>query len=541
MSKRLLEWLKQPIVLILLAAGLVFSITDHVCYVRFMESMDFKYIHPPDDIIRWTFHIIFILAWFALAVVMIRNAIYRKRTGGRSYIVDHAKYGRTYGELSKYYENADPYRIQEETLPVEDWRDAEGVILGKVGRRLIKRPSNAVGNLSLFSLPGGGKTTSQIIPTALRFAGSVLAIDIKGDILHWTKDKRRIKVFAPDDPESSCHFNPLYGIQKMSKADRRVFLEQIAYVLVEDETDSAGKYFVEGARDFFCGIASCLLNQDINTSFTEIVRAILHGDPFTWVKTVVKGDSDDAKDYLASYMGSSEKNVSGCYNAICKAVRPYSIGSLAQLLDGEGDVITPETLERGYDVYVEIPQDRIHTYAPITTVLVQQFMTAFMRRPDAGSLSAREKAAIRPIIFLLDEFPQLNFDFKTLSAALSTLRSKSCSVFMAQQSIAQLTKRYGDEGCREIIDTCAYISVMSAQDPQSREFFSKLIGTKKVLRLGNSETGGNAFSPIGTTSRNTTETRDLIFQPEDFGNLDDHVVIIANGKYIKADKCKCYE
>ena len=94
--------------------------------------------------------------------------LYHKATK-RSYFKDRVEFRRPYGVLKQFYMTADPYRLNEETLPVERWQDAEGVILGKIGCRLIKRPSSGVGNLAAFALPGGGKTTSQIIGLAVRF------------------------------------------------------------------------------------------------------------------------------------------------------------------------------------------------------------------------------------------------------------------------------------------------------------------------------------------------------------------------------------
>lgn len=467
-----------------------------------------------------------ILFWIIFFLGYLQHKVYADKTDGRIYFLDHRRYKRTYTELVEYFKDADPYKMDEEQLPEEDWTKADGIILGKKGKKLIKRSSFGVGNLAVFSLPGGGKTTSQIIPSAMRFSGSVLAIDIKGDILHYTKDKRKIKIFSPDDPANSCHFDPLAGIRKMDISERRTFIELISMVLVEDEPD--GKYFTDGGRDFFCGIALYMLHDNPRISFPGIVHAILQGNAFNWVTDVIVGNCSEAKDYLASYMGNNEKNVAGCYNTLVKAVRPFSAGSLSSLLDGSGDCITPETLEDGYDVYIEIPQDRIKFYAPVTTIIVQNFMTAFMKRPDMSSYDG-----LRRILFLLDEFPQLHFDFDTLTAGLSTLRSKGVSLFLAQQSIAQISKRYGDDGCREIIDTCAYISVMSAQDPKSRVFFQELIGTRKALRIQNS------VNPR-EMSRSVQEVREPVFQPEDFGNLEDDVIIYANGKYIRAQKTYCW-
>ncbi len=473
-------------------------------------------------------------AWIAAYFFYLRSTIYHDKTG-RSYGPDHARFGMSYGELVEYYQDADDKRLPIKELPVENWKKAEGIILGHVGKRLVKRDSDGVGNLALFSLPGGGKTTCQIIPTAMQFKGSILCVDIKGDVLKWVKSHthRRIKVFAPDNASASSCFNPLAGIKHMKTAERRSFIENIGYALVPDENGDNAKFFVDGARDFWNGIALYLLSRDIGTGFMDIVNAILTGDPFEWITTIRESDVYEAKVFLDSYYGANEKNLNGQYSKICESLRPFTNGDLAKLLNDDPDCIDPSDLEFGHDIYIEIPQDKIQLYAPITTIIVQNFMQYFMKRSDVFS-----GKRIRPIVMLLDEFPQLNLNIHTLLSAMETLRSKKVSLFIAQQSIASLSRKYGETGCREIIDNCAYISVMSAQDPKSREFFQELIGTRKVLRIvksGSYRAKGSGFS------KSVQQAREPIYQPEDFGNLKDRVVIIANGRYIEADKCKCYK
>ena len=473
----------------------------------------------------------------ALFIGRVREKSYHYETD-RDYKQDRKRYsGFNMGELEEHFENADPYRMDVRALPCVHWRNAVGVILGKVGDRLIGRGSSEAGNLAVFGLPGTGKTLSQLVPTALRFGGSTVVIDIKGDILHYTKGSRRVKVFSPENPEESCHFNPLGGVQDMDIAELRVFLESLALAVLPDPKEKE-RYFTEGGRDFFCGIALYLLTQDRNTPFRDIVGAILRGNAFQWAQDISGSDCMDARDYTDSYIGSNERNVAGCYNSICRALRPFSNGKVAQLLDGEGDCLSIDMLDDGYDIYLEIPQDKVKVYTPITTIIVDSLMSAFMRRPDVV-----EKADVRPVLFILDEFPQLNFDFDTLSIALSTLRSKKVSVVLAQQSAAQIEYRYGEAGFREIVDTCSYISVMSAQDPKSREFFQKLFGMHKVLKTS---IAAKAARPLGwldaeQPTHTTQEEREYIFQAEDFSNLGDKVAIYANGKYIIAEKTFCFE
>lgn len=434
-----------------------------------------------------------------------------------SMIWDALRYNKSLIQIVDFRRNADNYQLDTTAYPEQSWRNTDGIILGQIDGRCIHRPTAAEGNLALFALPGAGKTTAQIIPTALRFGGSVLAIDIKGDILRATKDHRDIKIFAPDDPSTSCHFDPFTGLQSMSHTERLNYIEQLATILIPSA--GSGKdadYFTQGAKDFFCGVAAQMYDRDPATTFGDVITTLVYakkGDGNEIVAKIHANGSMDAKAYLASYHTSNERNVAGCYNHCVTALRP--IAMLLPILNGDGDCISIDTLAQGYDIYIEIPQDKIALYAPVTSLMIQAFLTGFMQRPDATQTN-------RPILFLLDEFAQLSLDFATISTALSTLRSKNVSLFLAMQSIAQLNNRYTPDKSREIIDTCAYVSVMSAQDPASRQYFSDMIGTKKILRRH----GDSA-----------TEATEPIVPPAQLGNLGDQVLIYANGKYCFADKC----
>lgn len=434
-----------------------------------------------------------------------------------SMIWDALRYNKSLIQIVDFRRTADNYQLDITAYPVQSWRDTDGIILGQVDGRCIHRPTAAEGNLALFALPGAGKTTAQIIPTALRFGGSVLAIDIKGDILRATKDHRKIKIFAPDEPSASCHFDPFANLQSMSHTERLNFIEQLANILIPAAGNGKdADYFTQGAKDFFCGVACQMYDCDPATTFGDVISTLVYakkGDGNTIVAKINANGSADAKAYLASYHASNERNVAGCYNHCVTALRP--IAMLLPILDSGGDCISIDTLTDGYDIYIEVPQDKIALYAPVVSLVVQAFLTAFMRRPDATQTN-------RPILFLLDEFAQLSLDFATISTALSTLRSKNVSLFLAMQSIAQLNNRYTPDKSREIIDTCAYVSVMSAQDPASRQYFSDMIGTKKILRR-HGDSASEATEPI--------------VAPAQLGNLKDRVLLYINGKYCFADKC----
>ena len=486
------------------------------------------------------------LTWGVVYFILFRCIRYAEQTGGRSYLSDRTRYHLGYMELLSFWEKSNQYKIDESILPSLDWRKADGIILGHIDSRLIYRPTEAPGNLACFGLPGSGKTTSQIIPTALRFGGTngkkgvVFAIDIKGDIYHWTHTARRIKIFDLRNPSKSLHFDLFSGVKEMSLEKRVEYIEQMAYIIIPDSPNASdGNYFTEGGRDMMCAVLLYCLRKNPFASFSSCINSMLQINAFDFITGICNEKKcPEAIQYVASYVGSNERNVAGCWNKAVRTLRQYVTGSLGTLLTCEpGRMMSPRDLERGYDCYIEVPEDKLQMYAPIITLICQLFMDAVSRRRDFSEYPKGEQKPPR-ILFLLDEFAQYSFNYDKIRHFLSTSRSKGASAFLCMQSVASLSKRYGDTGARELLDTIAYISIMSAQDTYSRRYFSDMIGEHAVLK-----TSASARSRWVTSSHTITEQMEPIIKPADFGSLvsEDKVVIYANGKYIIADKTKCYE
>ncbi len=500
--------------------------------------------------------------WIYFTFTTIRNRRYQALTN-RNYGKDHSKFQKSYSFLVKFFTTNDRYKMDIDKLPIEDWHKADGVILAKYkdihgNYRLIKRDSDANGNLVAFGLPGSGKSTTQAATTAVRFNAhlknggcGVFAISIKGDLLNFVSGKRKhIKVFTPDKEEESCHYDPLLGVANMSWTDRRVFAENLSIIICPDEIGENSTFFVSGARDYLSAIILYLLHlhdtgkRSGTLKFPEIIDMILQSSVFDITLEMKECELTIPGEYTNGYIGSNEKNVSGIWSHLCKCIRPFNSGALRVLFDGEGDCITPEYLNHG-DIYIDVPQDKYDVYAPCMAIIITNFLQAFMRRDD---ISSGKK--IVPILFLLDEAVQLNLDYNILSKAMSTLRSKKVSLFLLMQSIAQLEGRYGEAHSRELIDLCAYISVFNAQDPKSREYFQKLVGRRKMLRKSTSHSSSNG-NQHHTSGVSVSEVDEFIFEAADFGDLNKYnrknekityqVLIYANGKYILGETTPCYK
>ncbi len=541
---------------LIFAFFLVFArdyIADFFCYITDLTEKS-----ALNGFVRITVYAGLTVLWVFFFFNGTRNRRYFDLVG-RSYGKDK-KYNRTYGELVEYFSDNDNYKLDEETLPKISWKQGEGMILAKTkSGRLYNIPSGKDGrNYFIFGLPSSGKTAGPIICSCLRWGmhhplsktnkksdGSTFVIDLKSDIYKATKNYRNIKRFNLMDPDHSCHYNPFEGIEKLSIDERCNRIENLGFNIIPEVKGGDGKYFTETAYDYWNGIALYLLHQDINTSFPDVIKAILAGNPIEWVKKVIAGDCEEAKRRLASKFGENEKNLSGGYSNLCQNCRKFASEALFKLLgnDPKDKYISVQTLEDGFDVYLSLDQADLANYSALLSMIVQGFLAGFLNReknPKAGRVGKDHH--LRPILFCLDEFAQLStLHYETIATAFMTLRSRAISICCAMQSRSSIAEMFHSENaCNSLIDCVTTFCILSIQEVQTRKWASDLIGTKRVLKISNSLNNGGSGST--NSGRSVQEAREPIFFPEEFGNLidkaagRDEIIIYSQGKYLKADK-----
>lgn len=482
--------------------------------------------------------LLFLSIWSGIFFSHCRNQSYQYQTG-RNYSYDSGHYKRSYRWLIDYFKDAEPHKLDTSSFPEQTWRETKGLIFGMDRKKIISIPSASECNIAIFGPPGSGKTSGIAIINAMQFEGSVLAVDIKGDIynyVHKNSDRKIIR-FAPDAPDAlliSCHFDPLAGFKTMSETDQKLYLENMATILIPDEGGNDGNYFATRARKLFQGISHLILYETPDASFPTIIHAILNGNVFDWVTQSIESDCETSKELLASFYGNNEKNVSGAYDALTTALIHFSNPILDELLTGGKNCVSNDSLEQGYDVYLQIAQEHLDAYAPIFTLLIQSFSTGFTKRSDSSTGIKN-----RPILMLMDEFPQLTFSYKMINSNLSTLRSKSVICMIIQQNLSQLQHRYQPTGTQSIIGNCNYQIILGSNDINSSKTFSETFGMKKVLKISNNIT----HSSQASSGRSVQEAEIRVFPPEYFGDLSlqSKMIIYYKGKYTEISKINCYQ
>jgi type IV secretory pathway TraG/TraD family ATPase VirD4 len=515
----------------------LFIAKDYICnaacsYLNMTEIPLFR------RLLQFVIYLLLATIWFMTVFMVCRNKRYRYKTG-RNFMHDSGKYKRSYAELVEYFQDSDPHKLDTSDFKAEPWRSAKGLIFGTDKGKLIKIPSNSECNIAVFGPPGSGKTSGIAIINAISFQGSVLAVDVKGDLYNYVSNhtNRKIVRFCPDSPTAltdSVRFDPFAELKHMDDTDKKLYLESMATVLIADEGGSDGNYFTSRARKMFQGITHLILHGNPDASFPDVIHAILQGNVFDWVTKARESDCEAAKELLSSLYGNNEKNVTAAYDALTTALVHFSNPVLDELLSNKGHCVSIKTLENGNDLYLQISQEHLDAYAPLFTLLIQSMSTAFTKRPDSST-----GVKNRPILMLLDEFPQLTFSYKLINSNLSTLRSKSVICMVIQQNLSQLEYRYQPTGARSILGNCNYQIILGSNDINSSKVFSDTFGVRKVLKISNSET----IAQNNSTGRSVQESTEKIFSPEYFGDLsaNNKMVIYFKGKYCECQKLNCYK
>lgn len=492
-----------------------------------------------------TYDTIITICWFALLSCIIfsllRSGRYHVLTG-RSYAYDHDTYHRNYNWLVDYFKDADPQRMNEDDLPEISWHESSGIILGHKGKKLISFEPNTNGAVIFaWGAPGVGKTTSVIIPSARQWGlklekgkdnkyhyiqrGSVMCLDLKGDIYNANKKFRRIKRFSTIDSKHSFHYDPLITARKMNEDDLIEFMNNLAVILVPEERSADSDYFIKTARGFFKGIFLFCLHDNPDIGFSDICQQILLHTYREW------GQRIEDSGYLPSiaacnrFKDENEKNVGGGYSKLCDSLQIYTSPTMRKLLVNDDKSISPNDLENCIDIYIQIDPNTMDVYAPLVALFFQVFMAAGM---------TREEGKNPPICYIIDEFGQLP-TMPIIPKAAQYMRSYNASILISTQSIASIEQHYTTK-IRNVLMDCAKAHVfLSVNDPDTRDWASRLIGTRKVLKVSTSHSKGTTE----TFSRSVSEDRANIFEPTAFSLLpDDHSVIIwKEGHYIKAKGC----
>ncbi|MDR1755141.1 MAG: type IV secretory system conjugative DNA transfer family protein [Eubacterium sp.] len=409
--------------------------------------------------------------------------------------------------------------------------DVHGFIFGKQQGQTIAKDEQADGHVMVVGGVGSGKSSCIAIPTLLAWNERFFAVDIKGELSDKITDMsidrlKNIKIFGPSIIcDERLGYNPFYLLAEADNQAQEA--KAIANALIPLPSSAKEPFWIQSAQNLFSGAILHFFN--LGFSFIEMIEKILSTKISVLVEEISTSETREAAFFVNSFADMELKTLSSIFAELSNNIMVFVTDKDIRNALSQKQTISPEDLEMGYDIFLQIPEHLLRQWKNLLTLIVSQFLTHFEKR---------EERSATPILFLLDEFARLG-KMEGIVDGLATLRSKKITICIILQSLAQLDLIYGKESRQVIADTCQYKAILSATDAESQEYFSKLVGTYEKYKVINSQQFERFTNfKAGTSITQTTEEKARI-KPEEFATLEQIVLFSPFGVF-KIDKAPYY-
>lgn len=418
-------------------------------------------------------------------------------------------------------------------MGLTDRKNASGVIVGKVGRKLLS--PNCLRHGIALAPTRSGKTAGFVIPTALSFKGSLIIADPKGELetlLAEPLKKAGKTVYALDwsDERAKDAWNPLSlkvfpsVLSSFGKAERQA--ERIAAMLVgqkgqsEDHWEANAKKHIAALillAVYLAEIAEQRLdpNNPATVADYEAYREPHLSRVFGFVAKdvdvqtllskgaeAVNSAKDNLRDLLrfAAEVGAPQRiltDLASWVNAPDNEAGSHTTTFLSKLQIWRSRAVKGATRECSFEwqdlretpsvVFIKFPQQDAQSLGVLTALFFETFF--------GWALDVPKKTNECPIAILADEFaslPKINLmtDFLSKGAGMGAV------VWLIVQDFAQIKATYGDKAFETIKTNCSYLLVYAQNNYATQKELAEMVGkaTRKRKSVSKSGKGGVSVS-----------------------------------------------
>ena len=359
------------------------------------------------------------------------------------------------------------------------------------------------GDESLITLggPGSGKSQVHVIPNLLRYPGSAVVLDVKGEIWDATAGYRQthfgdVYRFSPSDRKGLTHaFNVFDYISKepgQAAADCTLLSHQI----ILENPKLTDPFWENRARDMLWAFATFIaikgtgakrsmlgLSELINLPMVKDKKAPIHAVLASMIRN---GERHKIGDLVAA-ANAIKAGLEGTRNdSIMDAARRHlsvytrtpSIVSAITSSHWAPDVLR---LKKGTTVYICMSPSELTSYGAIVRMMLMQHMQELMQH--------RAKPGEPPVTFFLDEMPQLG-NFDSILQAQDVGRGAGIRLWMFAQYMGQLNTAFGSDRYKGLIEACRVRCFMRPDQEAARMLEHALGQTSTML--------GKEHKPLAT-------------------------------------------
>lgn len=431
----------------------------------------------------------------------------------------------------------------------------EGIILGRWNNRVLTFPGQQY--VLMAAPPRSGKGVSIAIPNLLNYPGSVVCMDVKGELRDATSGYRKsrgqeVYVFAPFDNDACTHrYNPLGYVREDERLRMKDLLKLAHMIYPRDDGKSAsdaGIFFAEQSRNLFVALGLYLLETPaLPRTIGQMLR-------------IVASDGRPLRDYITEIINKREKSDSplsyACVSAFGRflantAENTFSnivssfTGPLEAFADPIVDAATSandfnlaDLRKKRMTVYLVIPFDETSSARLLLNMLLTQLINENTRE-----LPQQNPALKHQCLLLLDEFTVAG-RIDVIARGIGFMPGYNLRLLIIIQSMAQLAAAYGKDTARAIRTACACHICFAPNEQEDAEEISRRLGTTTVRKesRGRSHSTGKGGGSSSTSSNESEHSRPLMNPDEvkDMGE-DRLIAFIEKRRPVYATMLRYYE
>ncbi|KJF70944.1 type IV secretion system ATPase VirD4 [Agrobacterium arsenijevicii] len=422
---------------------------------------------------------------------------------------------------------------------IKRYRQVNGPIFGKTtGPRGFGRYlTNGDQPHSLVVAPTrAGKGVGIVIPTLLTFNGSILALDVKGELFELTSRSRlargdRVYKFAPFDEAGRTHsYNPVLDIVNMPPDRRFSETRRLAYNLIAAK-GKGSEGFIDGARDLFvAGILACIERG------TPTIGAVYDlfaqpGEKYKLFAQLAEETKNVEAQRIFDNMAGNDTKILTSYTSV------LGDGGLNLWADPMIKAATTTSDFSIYDlrrdptsIFLCVSPNDLEVIAPLVRLFFQQVVSILQR-------SMPGKDEIFEVLFLLDEFKHLG-KLESIETAVTTIAGYKGRFMFIIQSLAALTGAYEESGKENFLSNTGLQVFMATADDETPTYISKSIGDYTYRERSTSYSQSNIFD----TNVQLSNQGAPLLRPEQVRVIEDskQIVLIKGQPPLRMDKVKYY-
>lgn len=367
-----------------------------------------------------------------------------------------------------------------------------GVVLGKINGDLVEKSSNKEGHTLIIGGTGTGKSRGHGIPTLLRWNGTGLVVDIKGELSEKTAHTKSSIVFSTE--KQLARYNPLDFVQEIEDVQE---MGRNMFPLPQ----KGDPFWVQCAQSVFS--AACWEYRH-EKSFSEVAQFLCSNPGQEIIETLLDSDQMETRILANTVTDLKPEALAGIFAEIRGKLATIAVDKTIQYVTSTSD-FSPSDIENSM-IYLQVSEARLKQYGEVFTVIIGQFLRY---------LTKREEMKNPPVLVMLDEFPRLG-KMSEIVGGLATLRSRNVHLMLIIQSLTQLDMLYGKDERKVIVDNCNYKLVINATDTETQKYFSDMAGQRTVVVKSFSQGEGYRKEQNFTTQEQGVP----LIRPEEFGLLE---------------------